>query len=185
MVIARKRSAGFTLVELMVVVAIVGILAVLAVFGVGKLINGSKTAEAKNSVAQIAKLADMAYTKERPATGTLAPGALATVTRQLCASAAAKVPIGPVPQAQKYQSTAADWSAGDENTGWKCLKFEMNAPQYYQYAYTATAGTKFNATAQGDLDGNGTPSTFDLQGDIDNTSKRLTLNPIVETNPEE
>ncbi len=58
---ANRR--GFTLVELMVVVAMVGILATLAVYGVKKYLNSSKSAEAIQMIGSI-KAAQESYRSE-------------------------------------------------------------------------------------------------------------------------
>ncbi len=58
-----SNRRGFTLVELMVVVAMVGILATLAVYGVKKYLNSSKSAEAIQMIGSI-KAAQESYRSE-------------------------------------------------------------------------------------------------------------------------
>jgi type IV pilus assembly protein PilA len=60
---ARLATRGFTLIEVMITVAIMGILASLAVYGVGKYIRSSKSGEATTMIAAI-KAAQEAYKAE-------------------------------------------------------------------------------------------------------------------------
>jgi len=161
----------------------VGILAVLGIYGVRKYIGAAKQAEARNAVGEIAKLAGQAYEVEAGS----APG-----PSGLCASASRSVPArAAMIRGMKYQSAASDWSvdASRPRTGFACLKFEMDAPQYYMYSYRAhgskTPGDTFTATANGDLDGDGDLSTFAISGEVDPGGQLVIQTAIAETNPAE
>jgi type IV pilus assembly protein PilA len=67
-----STRAGFTLVELMIVVTIVGVLATLGSYGVRGYIANAKSAEARNSIGQMAKDAYTSFQKESMASATLA-----------------------------------------------------------------------------------------------------------------
>jgi type IV pilus assembly protein PilA len=155
------------LVAIPAIIAVIGILAVLAIYGVRKYIANAKTAEARNSLGQIAKDAAAAYDRDG----------------KVCASASSPIPAT-VPHAAKYQSMASEWEADKAvNGGFACLKFEMSSPQYYQYDYKATA-SGFTATAHGDLNGDGVESTFEIEGKV--VGGVLQVAPMLkETNPEE
>lgn len=194
MTIRKRLKEGFTLVELMIVVAIVGVLAVLAVYGVRKYIANAKTAEAKNSLGQMGKDAVTAYEGEKMNAAVLNVGASTGILREMCAKAAATVPAAQTSiEGKKYQSNKLDWSNATDvpiNAGFPCLKFEMTAPQYYMYNYQAPAGalgaegSEFTATAQGDLNGDTKLSTFEQKGKIQ--EGRLTVSPSIrEDSPEE
>ncbi len=173
---------GFTLVELMIVVAIVGVLAVLAIYGVRKYIANSKTTEARNALGEIKNDQASAFERESGGTTVLTPGGSTGFIRQLCDNGAGVPSSNTLVKGLKYQSQKTDWA---DNAGWQCLKFSLEQPQYYQYTYQAgTAATAYVATANGDLNGDGTFSTFSISGSIQagilNTSPS-----ILEVNPEE
>jgi type IV pilus assembly protein PilA len=178
-----KNKRGFTLVELMIVVAIIGVLAALAIYGVRKYLANAKTAEARTAVGRIAKDASSAWDRESMSVSIIPLGSTAGISHALCPQGNA-VP-GTPPAAAKYQTKPSDWIGG-----WACLRFSMDGPQYFSYSYTSVADTSFAAVANGDLNGDGNPSTFTMSGSIQSdpsTQERVVVvSPnITELNPEE
>src|SRR5688572_1362734 len=125
MAIRKRLKAGFTLVELMIVVAIIGILAVLAIYGVKKYLANSKTAEAKQNLGRLGKDAARHFEEESLTVQTvLGDGVSTDAMRQLCGSAPI-VPAGGLAdvKGKKYQSKVDEWTNGNQTSSWRCLKF--------------------------------------------------------------
>jgi prepilin-type N-terminal cleavage/methylation domain-containing protein len=158
---SRKRNSGFTLVELMIVVAIIGILAAVAIPAFSKYIKRSKTAEAANHLNKMwAGSVTFYETDHVDATG-------AAVAKQFPAS------VNNVPGAEcacqasgKCPGGGTEW----QHASWVSLQFSIPDSFLYKPKYTS-AGTgpaaTFTAEAIGDLDCNGTLSNFKRLGAVD------------------
>jgi len=171
------RGAVIAIVVGVLIVPALGVVSALGIYGVRKYLASAKTSEAKNTVSAIARGAAAAYERETP-----------DGDHQLCASSGPNAPgHGPVPLAvpmgTKYvPSTAAgdDFETGTESGGWRCLKFRVTGPMYYQYHYNAEANlglsgdepaTRFEARAVGDLDADGRTSSFARTGEVSETGQ--------------
>lgn len=160
-------------------VLLIGTMAAIAIFGVRRFIGAAKTAEAKNTIGAIARASEAAYDRE------VIRGSDSTDHR-LCGSA---LPVpATVPPGGKYQPRPGmDFDTGDEDTGWKCLRFSMTMPIYYQYSYQQGSGyvapsqspgsDGFEAAARGDLDADGNISLFVVTGRV--TSGRVVRSPNI------
>jgi type IV pilus assembly protein PilA len=204
MAIRKSLKRGFTLIELMIVVAIIGILAVLAIYGVSRYLKSAKTAEATNNIGALQKNATEALSREKMSGQYQAPGATVGLSYGFCESEPGSTATqgavpATVPKGAKYVSGAGDWQlglgkgTGGADAGFMCLKFSVDQPQYYSYGYLATgpgtaAGNSVDIVANGDLDGNGVTSIFVMHGQIatQGTGTSLVWAPkTAETNPEE
>lgn len=184
-----RKARGFTLVELMIVVAIIGVLAALAIYGVRKYLTSAKAAEARTALGRMAKDAQSVFERELLSQNIVPIQGSTFIARALCDDAPPVPPALATISNGKYQSSPSDWKAG----GWDCLKFSMSDPQYFMYSYSSSGisgvpGDTFTATANGDLDGDLIPSTFEYFGRIqaDTAGMVLTLaDQIRETAPDE
>jgi len=127
----HTRKGGFTLIELMIVVAIIGILAAIAIPNFLQFQLRSKTGEAKTNLAAI-RTAEEGYFAEfnnyvvAPST----PGTTATANKRV-------------------------WPTG---TSFDQLGWSPEGEVFYNYD-VAAAGSSYTIAATGDLDGNTAPTS--------------------------
>ena len=123
----KRRVSGFTLIELMIVVAIIGILAAVAVPAFVNYMRKAKTVEAVEALDKI-KIGAREYfvVDHWSAAGTLINKGFPTQ---------ATLATGMItPCCQKCTNSSSDW----DTAGWEALKFGLTEPHYYGYYFAGT-----------------------------------------------
>ena len=180
-----QHRKGFTLIELMIVVAIIGILAAVAVPGFLKYIKDSKTTEAKTNIKAIAEGASAFFQTEH---GKDTNG-IEVFTRQFPSATYCKSLAGGGKCLEKDNQPSEIQSTGTKKVGtwtgepWLSLNFTISAPIYYTYSYQGTAGstnaTSFKAQAAAKLDKTTVDSCFSIEGKQDDSGE-LQLGSVVD-----
>ncbi|HLT40161.1 MAG TPA: prepilin-type N-terminal cleavage/methylation domain-containing protein [Enhygromyxa sp.] len=192
-----KNAKGFTLIELMIVVAILGILAVVAVPALQKYMRRAKTAEAKTQLAKIYDAASSYFKSEHADRGqtqfigqggnvmSLAPHRCPHPQDQPTGGAAGTTPdintdcnAGPggrcIPAENPPGAGYYDIGLWNDNPVWNGLNYLQEQGHYFHYNFIAVndpqdgyGRCQFTAQAFADLDADALFSTYERSGAAD------------------
>jgi prepilin-type N-terminal cleavage/methylation domain-containing protein len=160
------QSSGFTLIELMISIAIIGLLSAAAIPTMVKYIARAKTGEARTFIQKIYVGARIYYLEERTKAGQIEPTPKQFPVTEPLTPAATCCALG----GAKCAPRAAYW----KTPTWQGLGFSVDDPHYYQYGFTSSGvslASKFTADAIGDLDCDGKLSTYSMSGEVNTTGE--------------